>query len=157
MYRGGAEQKIRKYLVDNNYVDAVIQLPADLFFGTTIATCILVMKKNKSDSKVLFIDATAEFVRGSAKNKLNDDHMKKILDCYASRSTEEFYSRLVDHKEIEAKDYNISVSTYVAAEDKRQITNISELNERIGEIVSRQNELRSQIDAIVADPEGEAA
>jgi type I restriction enzyme M protein len=115
------------------------------------------MKKNKSDSKVLFIDATAEFVRGSAKNKLNDDHMKRILDCYASRSTEEFYSRLVDHKEIEAKDYNISVGTYVAPKDDRKIVNITELNKQIGEIVRRQNELRTQIDAIVADLEGDVA
>jgi len=155
MYRGGAEQKIRKYLVDNNYVDAVIQLPADLFFGTTIATCILVLKKNKSDSKVLFIDATHEFVRGSAKNKLNDDHMKRILDCYASRKTHEYYSRLVSHKEIEEKDYNISVGTYVASEDKREVINIKELNAKIEGIVSRQNQLRTKIDAIVADLEGE--
>lgn len=157
MYRGGAEQKIRKYLVDNNYVDAVIQLPTDLFFGTTIATCILVLKKNKSDSKVLFIDATAEFVRGSAKNKLNEDHMKRILDCYASRSTEEYYSRLVPHKEIEEKEYNISVGTYVAPKDNREVVDITELNIRIEGIVAKQNELRTQIDAIVADLEGEAA
>lgn len=157
MYRGGAEQKIRKYLVDNNYVDAVIQLPTDLFFGTTIATCILVLKKNKSDSKVLFIDATAEFVRGSAKNKLNEDHMKRILDCYANRTTEEHYSRLVPHKEIEGKDYNISVGTYVAPKDEREVVDITELNARIETIVARQNELRTQIDAIVADLEGKAA
>lgn len=154
MYRGGAEQKIRKYLVDNNYVDAVIQLPADLFFGTTIATCILVLKKNKSDSKVLFIDATNEFVRGSAKNKLNDKHMKRILDCYAGRETHEYYSRLVDHKEIEEKEYNISVGTYVTPKDDREVVDITELNTRIGEIVARQQELRTQIDAIVADLEG---
>jgi type I restriction enzyme M protein len=154
MYRGGAEQKIRKYLVDNNYVDAVIQLPTDLFFGTTIATCILVMKKNKSDSKVLFIDATKEFVRGSAKNKLNEKHMKRILDCYANRETHEHYSRLVNHKEIEEKDYNISVGTYVAPKDDREVIDINELNTRISEIVARQQELRTQIDAIVADLEG---
>lgn len=154
MYRGGAEQKIRKYLVDNNYVDAVIQLPTDLFFGTTIATCILVLKKNKPNNKVLFIDATNEFVRGSAKNKLNDAHMKRILDCYANRETHEYYSRLVTHKEIEEKDYNISVGTYVVSEDKREVVNIKELNAKIEGIVSRQNELRTQIDSIVADLEG---
>lgn len=154
MYRGGAEQKIRQYLVDQNYIDAVIQLPADLFFGTTIATCILVMKKNKSDTKVLFIDASGEFMRGSAKNKLNDDHMKRILDCFAKRETHEYYSRLVNHKEIKEKEYNISVGTYVTAKDNREIINISKLNTRIGEIVARQQMLRTQIDAIVADLEG---
>jgi len=156
MYRDRAEQKIRKYLVDNNYVDAVIQLPTDLFFGTTIATCILVLKKNKSDSKVLFIDATSEFVRGSAKNKLNDDHIKRILDCYANRETHEYYSRLVSHKEIEEKDYNLGVSTYVASEDKREVISIKELNAKIEGIVSRQNELRTKIDSIVADLEVES-
>ncbi len=156
MYRGGAEKKIRKYLVDNSYVDAVVQLPTDLFFGTTIATCILVMKKNKSDSKVLFIDATNEFVRGSAKNKLNDGHMKRVLDCYASRETHDHFSRLVDHKEIADKDYNFSVGSYVEPEDTREVINITELNAEIEKIVARQSELRTQIDAIVADLEGDA-
>ncbi len=153
MYRGGAEQKIRKYLVENNYVDAVIQLPADLFFGTTIATCILVMKKSKPDSRVLFINATKEFVRGSAKNKLGEAHIQKILNCYSSRATEEYFSRLVDHQEIADKDYNISVGTYVAPEDTREVINITELNAEIETIVTRQTELRTQIDAIVADLE----
>jgi type I restriction enzyme M protein len=157
MYRGGAEQKIRKYLVDNNYVDAVIQLPADLFFGTTIATCILVLKKNKPDNKILFIDASKEFIRGSAKNKLKiEDGIcgKKILDCYVNRTTEEHFSRLVEHKEIVEKEYNISVGTYVSPKDERETVNIAELNTRIQNIVARQNELRTQIDAIVADLEG---
>lgn len=157
MYRGGAEQKIRKYLVDNNYVDAVIQLPADLFFGTTIATCILVLKKNKSDNKVLFIDASGEFVRGAAKNKLKiEDEIcgKKILDCYTNRTTEEHFSRLVKHEEIAEKEYNISVGTYVAPKDERETVDIADLNRRIQKIVTRQNELRTQIDAIVADLEG---
>ncbi len=154
MYRGGAEQKIRKYLVDNNYVDAVIQLPADLFFGTTIATCILVMKKNKSDNKVLFIDATHECVRGSAKNKLHDHNIQRILECYKSRTTIKHFARLVDYKEIVDKDYNISVGTYVEPEDKREAINIKELNANITKIVARQNELRTQIDKIVTDLEG---
>lgn len=154
LYRRGKEQKIRKYLVDNNYVDTVIQLPTDLFFGTTIATCILVLKKNKTDSKVLFVDATKEFVRGSAKNKLGDDHIQKILGCYTNRETHEHFSRLVPHSEIEEKDYNISVGTYVAPEDTREVIDISDLNKRLEGIVSRQSELRTQIDAIVADLEG---
>jgi type I restriction enzyme M protein len=131
----------------------VIQLPTDLFFGTTIATCILVIKKNKSDSKVLFIDASKEFVRGSAKNKLNDSHMQKILDVYAKRDSVEHFSRLVEHKEIEEKDYNISVGSYVAPKDEREVIDIKVLNADIEKIVSRQSELRTQIDAIVADLE----
>lgn len=154
MYRGGAEQKIREYLIDNNFVDAVIQLPKDLFFGTSIATCILVMKKNKPDSKVLFIDASNEFVRGSAKNKLNAGHMKKILNCYATRKTNKHFSRLVRHKEIEEKEYNISVGTYVEPEDTSEVVNITKLNAEIETIVARQSELRTQIDSIVADLEG---
>lgn len=157
LYRGGAEQKIRKYLVDNNYVDAVIQLPPDLFFGTTIATCILVLKKNKKDSKVLFIDASAEFVRGSAKNKLSDKNLKKILDCYASRGNLDHFSRLVDHAEVAEKDYNISISTYIEQKDTREVVDITELNAKIASIVERQSVLRTQIDAIVTDLEGDAA
>ncbi len=157
LYRGGAEQKIRQYLVDNNYIDAVIQLPPDLFFGTTIATCILVLKKNKRDNKTLFIDASAQFVRGSAKNKLADVHAKKILDCYTARDTIEHFSRLVDNPEIAEQSYNISVSSYVAQKDTREIVDITELNARIKTIVTRQTELRTAIDAIVADLEGEAA
>ena len=154
MYRGGAEQKIRKYLVDNNYVDAVIQLPADLFFGTMIATCILVMRKNKSDNKVLFIDASGEFVRGSAKNKLNESHMEKILACYAQRETHAHFSRLVAYQEIKDKNYDTSVGTYVEPEDTREVINITELNAEIETIVARQSTLRTQIDVIVADLEG---
>ncbi|MFN7902094.1 MAG: type I restriction-modification system subunit M [Holosporales bacterium] len=154
MYRGGAEQKIRQYLVDNNYVDAVIQLPPDLFFGTTIATCILVLKKNKRDNRVLFIDASAEFVRGSAKNKLGQMHAKRVLDCYTGRDSHEHFSRLVDHAEIAEKEYNISVGTYVAQKDTREVVDIAELNARIAQIVQRQADLRTQIDAIVADLEG---
>lgn len=154
MYRGGAEQKIRKYLVDENYVDAVIQLPTDLFFGTTIATCILVLKKNKEDNKVLFIDATKEFTRGSAKSKLTKDHMTKILDSYSKRRIEKHFSYLADHSEIEEKDYNISVGTYVTPKDTREEINIKELNTRISDIVSKQTKLRTQIDEIVADLEG---
>ena len=154
MYRGGAEQKIRKYLVNNNFIDAVIQLPSDLFFGTTIATCILVMKKNKPDTKVLFIDGSKEFIRGSAKNKMEDNHMRKILDCYKSRATHKYFSRLVEHKEIAEKEFNISVGSYVAPKDEREVVNIKTLNADIKKIVKHQHELRTQIDEIVADLEG---
>lgn len=155
LYRAGAEQKIRQYLVDNNFVDAVIQLPPDLFFGTPIATCILVMKKNKkNDTKVLFIDASAEFVRGSAKNKMTDKNIQKILDCYVKRTEIEHFSALVDNKKIAEQAYNISIGTYVIQRDTREVVDISELNERIQDIVKKQHKLRTEIDAIVADLEG---
>ena len=156
MSRGGAEQKIRKYLVDGNYVDAVIQLPADLFFGTGIATCILVLKKNKSDTKVLFIDATNEFVRKSAKNKLSAANIKKILDCYTKKNDQDYFSRLVPQKEIVEKNYNISVGVYVSQEDTREIVDIVKLNASVLQIVNNQNRLRKKIDAIVADLEKSA-
>lgn len=154
LYRGGAEKKIRKYLIDNNYVDAVIQLPPDLFFGTSIATCVIVLKKSKSENKTLFIDASTEFVRGSAKNSLSEDNRKKILDAYVAREWVEYFSRLVDNSEIADNDYNIAVSSYVEPEDTREIINITELNKEIEWIVQRQSELRASIDQIVAEIEG---
>jgi type I restriction enzyme M protein len=154
MYRGGAEQKIRKYLVDNNYVDTVIQLPPDLFFGTGIQTCILVLKKSKKDNKVLFINAEREFSRLGNKNKLRPEDIDKVLKKYTDRKDEEFFARYVDHTEIEEKEYSLSVTTYVVPEDKREIIDINLLNKSITEIVKRQSELRSEIDKIVSDLEG---
>ncbi|MBP6869166.1 MAG: type I restriction-modification system subunit M [Candidatus Pacebacteria bacterium] len=154
LYRGGAEAKIRKYLIDNNYVDAVIQLPPDLFFGTTIATCIIVLKKSKKDNKTLFIDASAEFVRGGNKNKLSEVNRKKILAAFSERKGAEYFAKLIDNKEIADNDYNIAVSSYVVGEDTREVVDITELNKRIASIVARQQELRTAIDAIVADIEG---
>jgi len=154
LYRGGAEGKIRKYLVDNNYVDSVIQLPPDLFFGTTIATCIIVLKKSKKDNKMLFIDASAEFVRGGNKNKLSDANRTKILEAFVVRKDAKYFSKLVDNKTIAENDYNIAVSSYVSAEDTREVINITELNTKISQIVTRQNQLRIAIDQTVADIEG---
>lgn len=154
LYRGGAERQIRKYLVDNNYVDTVIQLPPDLFFGTTIATCIIVLKKSKKDNKTLFIDASAELVRGGNKNKLSDTNRTKILEAFTNRQSIEYFAKLVDNRLIADNDYNIAVSSYVAAEDTREVVDITVLNAKISQIVSRQNELRSAIDAIVDDIEG---
>lgn len=141
-------------MVDNNYVDAVIQLPPDLFFGTTIATCIIVLKKSKKDNKVLFIDASAEFVRGSAKNTLSDDNRKKILNAYITREDSEYFTKLVDNSAIAENDYNIAVSSYVEQKDTREIIDIKELNIKISEIVKKQNELRASIDEIVKEIEG---
>ncbi len=154
LYRGGAEQKIRKYLIDNNYVDAVIQLPPDLFFGTTIATCVIVLKKSKKDNKTLFINAAEEFVRAGNKNKLSDTNRQKILSAYVDRKDFEHFSKLVENKIIAENEYNISVSSYVAQEDTREVVDIVKLNAEIDRIVAREQELRSAIDTIIADLEG---
>ncbi len=156
LYRGGAEAKIRKYLIDNNYVDAVIQLPPDLFFGTTIATCIIVLKKSKPDNAVLFLDASAEFKRHGNKNKLMPDNQQRILLALDGRVDQDHRVKLVSNEDIAANDYNIAVSSYVQAEDTREVVDIVELNAEIARIVARQAELRTSIDAIVADLEGQA-
>jgi len=153
LYRGGAEKKIRKYLIDNNYVDAVIQLPPDLFFGTTIATCILVLKKSKKDNKTLFIDASAEVVRSGNKNKLSEDNRKKILDVFSKREDVEYFAKLVDNKEIAENEYTISVSNYVVAEDTREVVDIKVLNAEIKQIVEKQSKLRTSIDEIISEIE----
>jgi type I restriction enzyme M protein len=153
LYRSGAEQKIRKYLLDNNYVDAVIQLPPDLFFGTTIATCVIVLKKSKKDNAVLFIDGSAEFTRVGNKNQLMPEHQKKVLDAYVARADVAHFTRLVPHKDIADNGYNLSVSSYVEQEDTREAVNIQKLNAEIARIVARQSALRTDIDAIVADLE----
>ncbi|MGO2030131.1 MAG: type I restriction-modification system subunit M [Glutamicibacter ardleyensis] len=154
LYRGGAEQKIRKYLIDNNYVDTVIQLPSDLFFGTTIGTCIIVLKKSKKTNDVLFIDGSAEFVRGGNKNKLSEANQQALLGAFTNRESSEHFAKLVENSDIAANDYNIAVSSYVEAEDTREVIDITELNTRIEQIVARQADLRTSIDAIVADLEG---
>jgi type I restriction enzyme M protein len=153
LYRGGAEQKIRKYLIENNYIDAVIQLPPDLFFGTGIATCIIVLKKSKKDNKTLFIDASAEFVRGGSKNKIDDENRAKILDAFTKRNDIEYFAKLVDNHSIGENDYNISVSSYVELEDTSEVIDITQLNTEIELIVSKQRDLRNAVDEIVADIE----
>lgn len=155
LYRGGAEQKIRRYLIENNFVDAVIQLPPDLFFGTTIATCIIVLKKSKLDNATLFIDASAEFERAGNKNKLTDDNAAKILQAFIDRSDIDHFARIVENSKIAENDFNISVSSYVEAEDTRVAVDIAELNAEIARIVARQQELRIAIDEIVADLESD--
>lgn len=153
LYRGSAEKKIREYLIRNNYVDAVIQLPADLFFGTTIATCVLVLKKAKTTSDILFVDASGEFERHDSKNKLMPEHIDHIADTVLSRAEEEHFSKLVTNDDVLDNDANLSISTYVEKPDTREVIDIAELNERIKGIVAREQELREQIDAIVADLE----
>lgn len=154
MYRGGAEQKIRQYLIDNNYIDAVIQLPDNLFFGTSIATCIMVLKKSKSENSTLFIDASKEFIKVTNNNKLTKENIEKIVKAYENREDIEYFSKLVPNDEIAKEDYNLSVSTYVEIEDTREKVDIKALNRDIAEIVKRQEELRRAIDEIVAEIEG---
>lgn len=153
MYRGGAEQKIRKYLVDNNYVDCIIQLPSNLFFGTSIATCIMVMKKNKTDNKTLFIDATSECVKVTNNNKLTPENIDRIVDVFAKREDVKHFAHLAEYAEIVENDYNLSVSTYVEAEDTREKIDIVKLNAEIKEIVAREQVLRAEIDKIIAEIE----
>lgn len=154
MYRGGAEKKIRKYLVDNNFIDCVIQLPSNLFFGTPIATCIMVMKKGKSDNKVMFIDASKECVKVTNNNKLTPENIDRIVDAFAKREEVAHFSHLADYAEISENGFNLSVSTYVEPEDTREKIDIKKLNAEITEIVAREQVLREEIDKIIAEIEG---
>lgn len=154
LYRSGAEQKIRKYMIDNNFVDAVIQLPSDLFFGTSIATCILVLKNgSKKDNNVLFIDASNEFVRNTNKNKLSSDNINNVLKLLENRKNVDYKSILVSNKEISANDYNISVNSYLKSESKEEKINIKELNKKIEEIVKRESEIRIELDRSIKELE----
>lgn len=153
-YRGGAEQKIRKYLVDNNFIDCIIQLPDNLFFGTSIATCIMVLKKSKNENATLFIDATAECEKVTNNNKLRDKNIENILKMFADRVDIAHKARLVQNSEIAENDYNLSVSTYIEKEDTRQAIDIKALNKEIAEIVAREQVLREEIDKIIAEIEG---
>jgi len=153
MYRSGAEQKIRKYLIDNNYIDCIIQLPDNLFYGTSIATCIMVMKKAKTDNKVLFIDASKEFVKVTNSNKITEKHINDIVEKFTKRENIEYVSNLVDYEKIVEENYNLSVSTYVEKEDTSEKIDIVELNKEIQRIVAREEELRKEIDKIIAEIE----
>ena len=154
LYRGGAEQKIRKYLIDNNFVDCVIQLPGNLFFGTSIATCIMVLKRSKSENSTLFIDASREFTKITNNNKLMPENISKIVDAYSRCETKEYFARLVPNSEVTKQSYNLSVSSYIEQEDTREVINISELNAEIEGIVAREDVLRHEINAIIAEIEG---
>ena len=154
MYRGCAEQKIRKYLVDNNFVDCVIQLPDNLFFGTTIFTCIMVMKRNKPDNRILFIDASKQCVKVTNNNRLLPEHIDTIINAFTKREDVKYFCRLVDFDEVRVQKYNLSVSTYVEQEDTREKIDIVKLNAEIKEIVAREQILRNEIDQIIAEIEG---
>ena len=155
MYRGGAEKKIRQYLIDNNFVDCVIQLPANLFFGTSIATCIMVLKKNKPDNTTLFIDASKECVKVTNNNKLSPQNIEKIVEVFTKREELDHIVHVASYEEIKENDFNLSVSTYVEAEDTREKIDIIKLNAEIKEIVTREQVLREEIDKIIAEIEGD--
>ena len=154
MYRGGAEKKIRQYLIDNNFIDCIIQLPDNLFYGTSIATCIMVLKKSKADNKTLFIDASKECVKVTNNNKLTDENIANILKVYTDRCDVDYVAHLTSFDEIKENDYNLSVSTYVEAEDTREVIDIVKLNAEIEEIVAREQVLRDEIKKIIAEIEG---
>ena len=156
LYRGGAEKKIRQYLIDNNFIDCVIQLPSNLFFGTSIATCIMVLKKNKQDNKTLFIDATKECIKVTNNNKLTPENIDRIVDTFAGRTETLHFSHLASFEEIQEQEYNLSVSTYVEAEDTREKIDIRQLNAEIARIVAREEVLRAEIDKIIAEIEVDA-
>lgn len=151
LYRGGAEQKIRQYLVENNYVDCVIQLPANLFFGVGIATCIIVLKKSKADNNVLFIDASAECIKDGNKNKLTDDNIDKIFNTYVGRTDVAHKAHLVNNKDILANGCNLSVSSYVEQADTREIIDIDKVNAELKNLIDEDYELNKKINAFIKD------
>jgi len=153
MYRGGAEKKIRQYLIDNNYIDCIIQLPDNLFYGTSIATCIMVLKKSKADNNTLFIDASKEFVKVTNNNKLTQENIDKILNAFKDRKDIDHFTRVVPNSEIAEQDYNLSVSTYVEQEDTKEKVDIVALNAEIEKIVAREQILREEIDKIISEIE----
>lgn len=150
LYRSGKEQKIRQYLIDNNFVDTVIQLPENLFFGVTIATCIIVLKKSKHDNATLFIDASKEFVHEGNKNKLAPENIERIYQAHVARKDEQHFARIVPNAEVAENDYNLAVSSYVEQPDTREKIDIDELNERIVGIVERQAKLRAEIERLIS-------
>ncbi len=153
LYRGGAEQKIRRYLIDNNFIDSIIQLPDNLFFGTSIATCIMVLKKGKKDNSTLFINASKECVKVTNNNRLTDKNIDNIVKIFKDRKDINHIAKLIPNKEISENNYNLSVSTYVEQEDTREKIDIVKLNNEIAKIVARENELRNEIDKIISEIE----
>jgi len=151
LYRGGAEQKIRQYLIDNNFIDTVIQLPQNLFFGVSIATCIIVLKKNKVDAKVMFIDASKEFIHEGNKNKLTPDNIGHILNRFQRREDEEHFAKLVDNTIIAENNYNISVNSYVEQEDMREDVDIDELEANLKVLRKKVDQIFDEIDTLTED------
>ena len=152
-YRSGAEQKIRKYLIDNNFIDAIIQLPENLFYGTSISTCLLRLKKNKKDNKVLFVDASKEFEKDTNNNRLSDENIDNIFNIVEKREDVEYVAKLVDYDDIVNNKYNLSTSTYIEKPSNKKAIDINALNKEIAEIVAKENKLRAEIDEIIKEIE----
>ena len=153
-YRGGAEQKIRKYLIGNNFVETVISLAPNLFYGTSISVNILVLSKHKTDSKTQFIDASALFKKETNNNVLTDEYIEQVMQTFDKKDNVEYFAKTVDVKTIAENDYNLSVSAYVEAKDTREVINITDLNAELKTTVSKIDKLRIDIDSIVAEIEG---
>ena len=153
-YRNGAEQKIRQYLVDNNYVESVISLAPNLFFGTTIAVNILVLSKHKADTTTQFIDASSLFKKETNNNVLLDSHIEQIMSVFDSKENIDHFAKSAPLEEVVAKEYNLSVSSYVEAKDNREVVDIAQLNAELKSTVARIDQLRRDIDAIIAEIEG---
>ena len=150
-YRGGAEKKIRQYLIDNNYVETVISLAPNLFFGTSIAVNILVLSKHKTDNKTQFIDASGLFKKATNNNLLTDEHITQIMQMFDGKVDVEYLAQSVEFDAIATNDYNLSVSAYVEAEDTREVIDITKLNAELKVTVTKIDQLRTDIDAIVAE------
>lgn len=153
LYRGGAEQKIRSYLINNNFIDAVIQLPDNLFYSTQIGTCIIVLSKSKKDSDVVFIDGSKQFIKATNNNKLTHENIMNIYNAYNGRKDKEYFVKVVKYEKIKENNYNLSVSSYVAKEDTSEKIDINLLNSEIEDIVNKEKELRDSIDKIIKELE----
>ena len=153
-YRGGAEQKIRQYLIDNNFVETVISLAPNLFYGTTIAVNILVLSRHKTSNTTQFIDASELFKKETNNNILTDEHIAQIMTVFDTKADVEYFAKCVDNDVIAKNDYNLSVSSYVEAKDTREVIDITTLNAEIKTTVAKIDKLRTEIDAIIAEIEG---
>src|SRR5574344_2667984 len=155
-YRGGAEQKIRKYLVDKNFVETVISLPSNLFYGTTISVNILVLSKGKKDTKTQFIDASGEnfYKKETNNNILEDEHIDNIIDLFSKKEDVDYVAKCVDNSKIATNDYNLSVSSYVEAKDTHEVIDITKVNAEVAQTVKRIDVLRADIDKIISEIEG---
>jgi len=153
-YRGGAEQKIRKYLVENNYVESIISLAPNLFYGTSIAVNILVLSKHKTDNKTQFIDASKLFKQQTNTNELTPTDIEEIINSFDTKDDKEYFAKSIDNTKIAENDYNLSVSSYVEVEDTREKIDIKELNSELKTTVGKIDKLRKEIDAVIAEIEG---
>jgi type I restriction enzyme M protein len=156
LYRGGKEQSIRKWLVENNYVDTIIQLPSNLFFGVGIATCIIVLRKSaRPDNSILFIDASKDFVKHGNKNRLASDNQDHIFSIFSERKEEQYFSRLVTIDEVLKNEANLSVSSYVEQEDTREVIDIDQVNANLRNLIAEGNTLNARIEEIINELKGE--